>query len=80
MKWIYPTYPFGEPGGVSPVAELYDDKKGIRLALVVRSEKWAEGLYKVGAPDEYRRYNNMVEVQGDLFQAQAVAVAIAGLT
>ena len=78
MKWTHPTYPFGKPGDVSPVAELYD-KEGFRIALVVRSEKWADGLYKVGTPNEYRRFEDMVEVQGDLLQAQALAVAIAGL-
>lgn len=80
MKWVYPTYHFAEPGGMKPVAELWDEKRGVRVALVVRSDNWPEGSYKVGTPNEYRRFVDMVEMQGDLLQAQALAVAIAGLS
>ena len=80
MKWVYPTYHFVEPGGIKPVAELWDSKSGVRVAIVVRSDNWPEGSYKIGTPDEYRRFNDMVEMQGDFLQAQALAVAIAGLS
>ena len=75
MKWMYPTYHFVATGP-KPVAELWDDKTGVRVAIVVRSDDWPETDYEVGTPNEYRRFNDMVRVSGSFLEAQAVAAAM----
>ena len=84
MRWNYPQYPFVEPNGVKPVAELWDDKAGVRVALVVRSDAWPDTSYRICVPDHEGSIrwpeDRMVDMQGDFLQAQALAVAIAGLS
>ena len=81
---MYPTYHFVATGP-KPVAELWDDKTGVRVAIVVRSDDWPETDYEVGTPNEYhevgtpneyRRFNDMVRVSGSFLEAQAVAAAM----
>lgn len=84
MRWNYPDYHFVETNGIKPVAELWDEKQGVRVALVVRSDNWPEGSYRICTPDHkgMTRWpeDRMVEMQGDFLEAQELAVALARLS
>ena len=72
-----------EANGVKPVAELWDDRAGVRVALVVRSDNWPEGSYVIRTPNPKGppRWpdDKAVEMQGDFLEAQNMALALATL-
>lgn len=84
MRWNYPQYPFVEANGVKPVAELWDDRAGVRLALVARADTWPEGSYviRIPTPTGPVRWpdDKAVEMQGDFLEAQKLAVVLAGVS
>ena len=83
MKWMYPTYHF-VAAGPKPVAELWDDRAGVRLALVARADTWPEGSYviRIPTPTGMDRWpdDKAVQMQGDFLEAQKLAVALARLS
>lgn len=84
MRWNYPDYQFVEPNGIKPVAELWDDKAGVRVALVVRSDNWPEESYLICLPDPIGTIrwpdDKKTPMQGNFLEAQTLAVALAGLS
>jgi hypothetical protein len=78
--WTYPAYQFADINAVKPIAELWDDKSGVRLAIVARSNNWPDTSYVVCTPSDYIELINLIEVQGSFLEAQAVAIAISKLT
>jgi len=81
VRWTYPHYERDEFRKIKPIAELWDERSGMRVALVCRADNWPESSYKIVTPVAYHRFNDVdtVEMQGDCLEAQELAVAMARL-
>lgn len=79
LEWIYPRKWVYNTGHVAPVAELFDNNQGVRVAIVARSDDWPDTSYRVLVANEDYRFNpdDSVDMQGDFLQAQALALALA---
>ena len=82
MRWTYPQYERGEFKGIKPIAELWDERSGMRAALVCRADNWPESSYRIVTPSKADWFNEVevVEMQGDFLKAQELAVAMARLS
>lgn len=85
FTWTYPK-PTREvlPYQLEPVAELWDSRSGMRRALVVRANAWPEKSYRIVTPDAEGRFvlkdSDVVDMQGDFLQAQALALSLAAVS
>lgn len=82
MRWTYPQYERDEFKEIKPIAELWDERSGMRVALVCRADNWPEGSYRIVTPSKVDWFNEVevVEMQGDFLEAQELAVALAKLS
>lgn len=82
LRWTYPK-PTREvmPYQLEPIAELWDSMSGMRRAIVVRADAWPEKSYRIVTPDAEGRFlmktSDVVDMQGDFLQAQALALSLA---
>lgn len=83
LKWLYDTYEFVGKDRIKPVAELYSERMGIRVALIVRADDWPETDYNVHLREfrgHFCEWNKTpVKVQGTLLDAQATGMALVKL-
>lgn len=83
MKWHYPEPKYAVEERT--LAELWDDKRGVRLALIVRSDNWPEGDYIITLMETNKQHPwhldpEEIEAKGTFIQAQELALALATLT
>jgi hypothetical protein len=84
LVWHYPDpdRPSVRFDEIRPVAELYDERSGMRKAIVVRSDNWPESTYRILAVNRTNRFvaSEAVESDCNFLEAQAIAYAMASLT